>query len=185
VSYCETARGHPLHGPYHDQEHGFPTTEEVTLFERLVLEINQAGLSWEVVLKKRAGFRRAYADFAVDRVAAFGPDDVARLLGDPGIVRHRRKIEAAIKNARRIQSLRETHGSFAGWLAARHPLSKAQWVKLFRKTFVFTGPEIVAEFLMSVGYLPGAHHPDCPVYSRVVAARPPWLDAPAGTYEQS
>ena len=173
--YCDSAPGHPLHGPYHDREYGFPTEDESVLFERLVLEINQAGLSWELMLKKRAGFRAAFEGFEVDRVAAYGEREVARLLADPGIIRNRLKVAAAIENARRIQVLRERHGSFADWLAAHHPLDKEDWVKLFRKTFKFMGCEIVGEFLMSIGYLAGAHREDCPVYREIAARRPPWM----------
>ncbi len=172
--YCDFAPGHPLHGPYHDQEYGFRSDDETVLFERLLLEINQAGLSWELMLKKRETMRAAYAGFAVDRVAAFGEADVACLLADPGIIRNRLKVAAAIDNARTIQGLRDSHGGFAAWLAAHHPRDKADWVKLFRKTFRFTGGEIVGEFLMSLGYLPGAHRADCPVHARILALRPPW-----------
>ena len=77
-----------------------------------------------------------------------------------------------------IEALRAAHGSFAAWIAAHHPLSKPDWVKLFRKTFRFAGPEIVGEFLMSIGYLPGAHRPDCPVYAKIAKLRPPWAAAP-------
>src|SRR5260370_11638413 len=118
---CLAARGHPLHGPYHDRESGCPGDDESALFERLTLEMNQAGLSWLTVLRKRAALRAAFADFAVDRVAAFDDADVARLLGDAGIVRNRQKIAAVIANARRIQELRGSHGSFHGWLEAHHP----------------------------------------------------------------
>src|SRR5512142_2054008 len=106
AAYCLAAPGHPLHGPYHDSEYGFPAAEEAVLFERLTLEINQAGLSWLTVLKKRAAFRAAFADFGVDRVADFGAAETLRLMADPGIVRNRQKIEAVIANARRIQELR-------------------------------------------------------------------------------
>lgn len=174
AAYCLAAPGHPLHGPYHDLEYGFPATEESVLFERLALEINQAGLSWLTVLRKRDAFRAAFAWFDVDRVAAFGPADIARLLGDAGIVRNRLKIEAVIANARRIQELRQSHGSFQGWLEANHPRSLDEWTKLFRQTFRFTGGLIVHEFLMSLGYLPGAHEPDCPAYSQILALQPPW-----------
>jgi len=174
-SYCDFAPGDPLHAPYHDKEYGFPTKEEAVLFERLVLEINQAGLSWALMLKKRSGFRTAYHGFEVDRVARYGKRDVARLLADPGIIRNRLKVAAAIENAKRIQALRESHGSFAGWLAAQHPQPKEAWVKLFKQTFKFTGGEIVGEFLMSIGYLPGAHRADCPVYARIARKRPPWM----------
>src|SRR5712691_11054634 len=97
-TYCRAAPGHPWHGPYHDQEYGFPATDEAVLFERLALEINQAGLSWLTVLQKRAAFRTAFADFTVDRVAGFGAVEIARLMADPGIVRNRLKIEAVIAN---------------------------------------------------------------------------------------
>jgi DNA-3-methyladenine glycosylase I len=174
AAYCLAAPGHPLHGPYHDQEYGFPADDEAVLLERLALEINQAGLSWLTVLRKREAFRAAFAGFAVDRVAAFGDDDVARLLQNPGIVRNRQKIAAVIANARRIQELRASHGSFHGWLEAHHPRPLDEWTKLFRRNFRFTGGLIVGEFLMSLGYLPGAHVPECPVYNAVLALSPPW-----------
>ena len=176
MSYCAAAVDHPWHGPYHDHEYGFPVTGDDALLERLVLEINQAGLSWLTILKKREQFRRAYADFVVDRVAAFGEDDRARLLADAGIVRNRLKVNAAIENARRIQGLRETYGSFTGWLDAHHPLDRDEWRRLFKRTFVFTGGEIVNEFLVSTGYLPGAHEEQCPVYARALAAKPRWSE---------
>lgn len=177
TDYCDVAPGHPLHGPYHDREYGFPTSDERVLFERMVLEINQAGLSWELMLKKRDGFRAAYDGFEVDRVAAYGARERARLLGDPGIIRNRRKVDAAIENARRIRALRDSHGGLAGWLAAHHPRDKTDWVKLLRGSFVFMGPEVVGEFLMSIGYLPGAHRPDCPVQKQIASLRPPWMTA--------
>jgi DNA-3-methyladenine glycosylase I len=174
AAYCLAAPGNALHGPYHDGEYGFPARDEAVLFERLVLEINQAGLSWATILRKRSAFRDAFADFDVDRVAAFGPAEVERLMGDAGIIRNRLKIAATIDNARRIQELRGTHGSFAEWLDAHHPRSREEWVKLFKTTFRFTGGEIVNEFLMSLGYLPSAHEADCPVYARIAALKPPW-----------
>lgn len=184
ASYCDVAAGHPWHGPYHDQEYGVPTEDETALFERLILEINQAGLSWLTVLKKREAFRVAYAGFEVDRVAAFGPEDVARLMADPGIIRNRLKIDAAIANASRIKDLRASHGGFAGWIAAHHPRSKGEWVKLFARTFRFTGGEIVGEFLMSIGYLPGAHRRGCPIGDRHDLFRLPWMRAVAAGFDQ-
>ena len=176
MSYCTIAPGHPLHGPYHDREYGFPVSDESSLFERLVLEINQAGLSWATMLRKRDAFRAAFSGYAVDRIAEFAEADVARLMGDAGIVRNRLKIAAVIDNARRVRELRTAHGSFAGWLDAHHPRPLDEWVKLFRRTFRFTGGEIVGEFLMSLGYLQGAHVPDCPAYHRIAALMPPWAD---------
>lgn len=174
AAYCLAAPGDPLHGPYHDQEYGFPARDEAVLFERLMLEINQAGLSWATILKKRDAFRAAFAGFDVDRVAAFGSADVERLLSDTGIIRNRLKIAVAIDNAQRIRALRCEYGSFADWLDAHHPLPRAEWVKLFKKTFRFTGGEIVNEFLMSLGYLDGAHASSCPVYVRIAGLDPPW-----------
>ena len=172
--YCKVAPGHPFHGPYHDTEYGFPLDDDDQLFERLVLEINQAGLSWLLMLQKREAFRKAFRGFDVAKVARFTDKDRARLLADAGIIRNRLKVDAAIENARRIQAIAKEHGSFAAWIAKHHPLTKAEWVKLFKKTFKFTGGEIVGEFLMSTGYLPGAHQESCPVYEKVLASNPPW-----------
>ena len=181
--YCDAAPGHPLHGPYHDGEYGFPSRDESVLFERLVLEINQAGLSWLTVLQKRENFRKAYAGFDVDRVAAFGEADRARLLADAGIIRNRLKVNAAIENAKRVQVLRREHGGFVDWLDAHHPMPKDEWVRLFKKTFLFTGGEITGEFLMSLGYLPGAHRADCPVLAEIEGKAPPWMQVDPGLWE--
>jgi DNA-3-methyladenine glycosylase I len=176
-SYCEAAPGHPLHGPYHDTEYGFHSRSDAVLFERLALEINQAGLSWLTVLQKRRAFVDAFAGFDPDRVARFGAREKVRLMKDAGIIRNRLKIEAVIDNARRVCELRDSYGSFAAWLDHHHPLDKAEWVKLFKKTFRFTGGEIVGEFLMSLGYLPGAHHESCPVFKKLSKQKPPWMKA--------
>ena len=174
TSYCDAAAGHPFHGPYHDREYGFPVQDDRALFERLVLEINQAGLSWLTILQKRKNFRKAYAGFELEKVARYGAKDRTRLLNDAGIIRNRLKVNAAIENARRILALRDSHGSFAVWLDAHHPRDKAEWVKLFKKTFVFTGGEITGSFLLSTGYLEGAHEPGCPVHAQTVRAGAPW-----------
>ena len=177
TSYCEIAPGHPHHGPYHDREYGFPVRDDDRLFERLVLEINQAGLSWLTVLKKRAALGAAFDGFEIARVAAYGDAERDRLLADAGIIRNRLKIDAAIENARRIQALQEAHGSFAAWIDAHHPRPHAEWVRLFRSCFKFTGGEIVREFLLSTGYLEDAHRPDCPVYAEILKQSPPWSRA--------
>jgi len=174
ASYCEFAITDPLHKPYHDHEYGFPLTADSALFERLVLEINQAGLSWATILRKRAGFLKAYSGFDIDAVAAYNEFDRERLLGDASIIRNRLKINAAIENARRLIDIRERSSSFAAWLNHHHPRSKDEWVRLFKKTFLFTGGEIVGEFLLSTGYLPGAHQQNCPIYEKVLAMNPPW-----------
>ena len=162
--YCDIAPGHPVHGPYHDEEYGFPQTDDAVLFERLSLEIMQAGLSWLIVLKKRAALRAAFEGFDPARVALYGEAEVERMMGDAGIIRNRRKLIAIIENAKRLQGL----GSpFAAWLSAQPVQSKEDWVKLFKRTFVFVGGEVVGEFLMSIGTLPGAHRADCPIQAKI------------------
>jgi DNA-3-methyladenine glycosylase I len=176
-SYCEAAARDPLHKAYHDTEYGFPIHADALLLERLALEINQAGLSWTTILKKKAAFRAAYEGFDPQIVAAYGDEDVARLLADAGIVRNRLKVAAVIDNARRVLELSGEYGSWAGWLDSHHPASLEEWTRLFKRTFRFTGGEIVREFLVSTGYLPGAHDRDCPVYETIARLNPPWLAA--------
>lgn len=178
-SYIETMEGakKELHKSYHDNHYGFPLHNDDELFGRLLMEINQAGLSWETVLKKEVNFRKAYSKFSIRKVAAYKEADKERLLADPGIIRNRLKINAAIENAKAILLLQKQYGSFEKWLEAHHPKTKEEWVKLFRETFRFTGGEIVNEFLMSTGYLPGAHAKDCPVYHKILKVKPFWNKA--------
>ena len=173
-TYCEIAPGHPVHGAYHDLEYGVPCRDDEVICERLALEIFQAGLSWEIVLRRREGIRAAFGGFAPDHVARLDAPARDRLLTDARIIRNRRKVDAIIANAGVMCEMIATHGSVAGWLDAQHPLPKDDWVRLFRRTFRFTGPEITNEFLVSLGYLPGAHAPECPAYARVAALGPPW-----------
>jgi DNA-3-methyladenine glycosylase I len=178
TTYCDYCNAHPedtYNRIYHDTQYGFPLKDDNLLFERLILEINQAGLSWITILKKADNFRKAYHGFDVDRIAKYGEKDRARLLADPGIIRNRLKVNAAIVNAQKIVELRKEYGSFKGWLDANRHLTKEEWIKLFRKTFVFTGGEIVNEFLMSTGYLAGAHEESCPIYKKVASLRPAWM----------
>lgn len=178
TTYCDYCNAHPedtYNRVYHDTQYGFPLKDDNLLFERLILEINQAGLSWITILKKADNFRKAYHDFDIAKVAAYGQEDVARLLADAGIIRNRLKINAAIVNAQKILELRKEHGSFMGWLDVNRELSKEEWIKLFKKTFIFTGGEIVNEFLMSTGYLAGAHDESCPSYKKVASLRPAWM----------
>jgi len=177
TSYCEYLRDHPedtLNKLYHDTKYGFPLSDDAALLERLAQEINQAGLSWTLILKREGAFHQAFDGFDVDKVAGYDGQAVARLLDDAGIIRNRLKINSVIENARRIRAMRAEFGSFKGWLDAHHPLSLPDWTKLFKKTFVFTGGEIVREFLVSTGYLPGAHDRDCPVYWQIARLQPPW-----------
>lgn len=182
--YCEAAKNHPVHGPYHDQEYGFPLSDTNSLFERLCLEIFQAGLSWLTILKKKENFHCAFDGFDLTTVAAYGDADRMRLLSDPGIIRNRLKVDAIIANANQILTLEKSHGSFAAWIAAHHPRKKGEWVKLFKKNFKFTGGEITGEFLMSIGYLPGTHSPDCPTYRIIAKLSPPWAQIGEPFYEE-
>ncbi|MEK9685180.1 MAG: DNA-3-methyladenine glycosylase I [Rhodospirillaceae bacterium] len=175
--YCDTAPQHEVHAVYHEQEYGFPVAHDHILFERLALEINQAGLSWEIVLRKRAAIWESFRGFNPKIVAEFGTKELDSLLANPGIIRNRLKIESIIHNAGVISNLAQAFGSFSGWLSAQHPLPVEEWTILFKKTFKFTGKEITREFLMSTGYLQGAHREDCPVFRRIVALKPPWLEA--------
>ena len=151
---------------YHDAEYGFPLTNDDQLFERLILEINQAGLSWLTILKKREAFTRAYDGFLVAKVASYSDTDRARLLADAGIIRNRLKVNATIENARRIEAM----GGFGPWLEERRGLELDAWAKEFKRAFVFTGGEIVREFLVSTGYLPGAHDEECPTFAKIERA---------------
>lgn len=165
-----------MHRQYHDTEYGFPIHDDNLLFARLVLEINQAGLSWETILKKKENFFKAFDWFDIEKVSRYTAVKKAKLLQNAGIIRNRLKVEATVHNAKCIREIQKQYGSFKNWLDAHHPKTKEEWVKLFRQTFRFTGGEIVNEFLMSTGYLPGAHSKECPVYKKVMKQKPKWAE---------
>jgi DNA-3-methyladenine glycosylase I len=174
MTYCDyinTIAGEQLllHKEYHDNHYGFPIENDDELFERLMFEINQAGLNWILILKKQNNFRKAFENYNINKVAGYGEKEFQRLMNDPGIIRNRLKINAAIENAKSVQKIRDETGSFRLWLDKHSESinSIEEWTKLFKKTFKFTGGEIVNEFLMSTGYLPGAHSPECPVYEHI------------------
>ena len=174
MTYCEylntiSGEKYDLHKEYHDNHYGFPLTDDNELFERLMFEINQAGLNWLLILKKQDYFRRAFDNYNIEKVAAYDEKYIERLMNDTGIIRNRLKINAAVENARIIKGIREKTGSFRKWLDihSMEITAHEDWTKLFRKTFRFTGGEIVNEFLMSTGYLPGAHSADCPVFEKI------------------
>ena len=173
-SYCEAVMvmdKNNVHRIYHDQYYGFPIADDNELFGRLILEINQAGLSWTTILNKQENFRKAYKSWNIKKIASFNEKDFARLMNDAGIIRNRLKINAAIENAKTVLQLQKEYGSFKNWIEHHHPKTKEEWVKIFKNTFRFTGGEIVNEFLMSTGYLPGAHTSECPVFKQIVKAR--------------
>lgn len=185
VSRCAWGASHPLYAPYHDDEWGHPQTNDVRLFEKICLEGFQAGLSWLTILKKRPAFRAAFAGFDIDAVAAMGGADVARLMGDAGIVRNLRKIEATLNNARQAQALRNEFGSLAayfwGWEPPRRPApldwstlrgigSTSQSAALARdlkkRGWRFVGPTTAYAFMQAMG-LVNDHASGCDAYGRV------------------
>ncbi|HRP31047.1 MAG TPA: DNA-3-methyladenine glycosylase I [Agriterribacter sp.] len=179
MSYCSYVNGLPaaednVNRNYHNNHYGFPIAEDNELFGRLIMEINQAGLSWTTILKKEDAFRKAYHNFNIARIAKYTDKDRERLLNDAGIIRNRLKVNAAIENAKAVTRLQKEFGSFKNWIEHYHPKTREEWVKIFKTTFKFTGGEIVNEFLMSAGYLPGAHTTDCPVYKRILKCKPAW-----------
>jgi DNA-3-methyladenine glycosylase I len=166
---------------YHDTEWGFPVADDRRLFEKISLEGFQSGLSWRTILAKRPAFRKAFADFDMVAVAAFGEDDVQRLLADAGIVRHRGKIEAVINNAGRAVELVEKEGSIAAFAwgyepsdpelgAARSPESVAMSKELKRRGWRFVGPTTAYAFMQAMG-LVNDHEPGCVTRAEVELAR--------------
>lgn len=177
TTYCEAVlrmEKTSVHRVYHDNHYGYTIEDDNELFGRLILEINQAGLSWTTILNKQDNFRKAYHQFNIKKVAAYKEADRQRLLEDAGIIRNRLKVDAAIHNANIVLQLQKEHGSFKKWLNTHHPKSKMEWMKLFKQTFKFTGGEIVNEFLMSTGYLPGAHVESCAIYKKALKSKPAW-----------
>jgi len=177
----------PLLAAYHDAEWGVPTFDERALFEHLVLSGVQAGLSWEIVLRKRDAFRRAFAGFRAERVARYDDARIARLLADPALVRNRAKLEAAVVNARAVLELRESHGGLAPFLwgfvdhqpvvrrrrrpsdvPARTPLSDRVGRELKARGFRFVGPTICYAMMQAVGMV-NDHLLGCPRHAALAA----------------
>jgi DNA-3-methyladenine glycosylase I len=189
VARCWWSGSAPEYRAYHDDEWGFPVADDVPLFEKLSLEGFQAGLSWLTILRKREAFRRAFAGFEFERVARFGERDVARLLADASIVRHRGKIEAVISNAARAVELVEAEGSIASYVWSFEPAprtgpldrqalmelavtheSKALAKDLKRRGWRFVGPTTMYAFMEAMG-LVNDHLDGCDARARVDAAR--------------
>jgi DNA-3-methyladenine glycosylase I len=190
---CMWPGADPLYLRYHDEEWGLPQTDDQRLFEKICLEGFQAGLSWLTILRKRENFRRAFRGFDVDAVSRFGARDVARLLKDAGIVRHRGKIESTINNARRARELRDEFGSLSAYFwqwrpaaserprrltlvtlraLSKTPASTALSRDLKRRGWTFVGPTTVYAFMQAMG-LVNDHLEGCSVRERVdSAARP-------------
>ena len=177
-NYCTFAQHLPkdnLHRIYHDTEYGFNCSSDNQLFEKLVLEIQQAGLSWSVILAKREFIRKAYSNFDINVVSKYNEHEVKLMMKNKNIIRNFLKINATIYNAKQILKIRKEYLSFKKWLDLHLHFNLNEWVKLFKKTFKFTGPKITKEFLMSSGYLAGAHNKNCKVYNLILKENPPWL----------
>lgn len=174
-SYCAYASSiqdkSDVERAYHDTRYGIRVESDDELFGLLLLEINQAGLSWRMVMLKEESLRKAYHKFSIKKIAKYEDKDIERLLADPSVVRNRLKVRAAIHNARAIVILQKEFGSFRTWLdmhgkTLKH--DKDAWVRLFKKHFTFVGGEIVREFLTGINMLPGAHEKKCVVYRKVL-----------------
>lgn len=177
MSYCEFTKDldeKHLDKLYHDKRYGFPTKNDDELFGRLIMEINQAGLSWSLILKKEAAFYEAFNHFSIAKVAKYSDEKIAELLQNKAIIRNRRKIEATIFNAHKILEIQAKFGTFHNWLKHYVGYSLDEWTNLFKKTFKFTGKLIVEEFLMSTSYIEGAHTKDCPIYKNIIKSKPEW-----------
>ena len=191
VARCFWAAKDPAYGPYHDREWGFPVRDDRRLFEKICLEGFQAGLSWLTILRKREAFRKAFAGFEIGKVARFDTRRVTRLLADPGIVRHRGKIESAIHNARRALELVEEEGSLAAFFWRFEPAAKdrprrmtvatvrsltetdasrALSRELRRRGFRYVGPTTLYALMQSVGIV-NDHIEGCHARPRADAAR--------------
>ena len=166
-SYCEYVQNlkkENLHKIYHDTQYGFTISNDNELFGRLILEINQAGLSWTTVLKKQENIKNAFSNFNIEKIANYDDKEILRLLNDEGIIRNKLKINAIIYNAQKIIILQKNYGSFIKWLSNFSSYELSEWIILFKENFKFTGGEITKEFLMSTGIIKGAHIPSCPIF---------------------
>jgi DNA-3-methyladenine glycosylase I len=149
---------------YHDNEYGFRIKDDVQYFERLTLEIFQAGLSWQTILKKRFAFRNAFDDFDFLKVARYKTRKINSLLNNKGIVRNRLKINATIYNANEFIKIIDSFGSFDKFMKKQDYDDRNYMLKLFKKHFKFTGPLIIEEFMMSTGFWKVRHSQDCFLY---------------------
>ena len=191
VLRCAWCAATPVYRDYHDTEWGWPVTDDRRLFEKLCLEGFQAGLSWLTILNKRPAFRRAFADFDADRIRVFDPEDVARLVGDAGIVRHRGKIESVINNARRLAELNGEFGSLAAYIWRFEPPSASRPARLTgeavrtlthspesvamsrdlkRRGWSFVGPTTMYAFMQAMG-LVNDHVEGCHVRAAALRRR--------------
>jgi DNA-3-methyladenine glycosylase I len=169
MSYCDFCKDLPnedIHKIYHDHHYGFPISDDNELFGRFILEIFQAGLSWNTILQKESHFRIAFDHFSIEKIANYQEDKINQLLANQSIIRNILKIRSVIYNAQQIIEIQKEFGTFNNWLYLQNVKDLPDWVKLFKKRFKFVGNEIVNEFLMSTGILDGAHDKSCSIYEK-------------------
>ena len=166
-SYCRSQPEHSMHRWYHDEVYGRMSKTDDELFGRLIMEINQAGLSWEIVLNKYPDLKKAYANFNIAKIATFKDKDIQALKSNSKVIRHELKIRSIVYNAQQILSIQKEFGTFENWISKNRQNSIENWTRIFKKNFKFVGKEIVSEFLMSNGMIAGAHDEDCPVYLKL------------------
>lgn len=167
MNRCKWSEESELLQQYHDEEWGQKAEGNEKLFECLTLELFQSGLSWRTILHKRENFRKAFADFEVEKVMNFNEKDIERLTADAGIVRHRKKIEATIENAKRVDMLIQEYGSFDGFLD-QLPEEKTEKLKVLQKTFKHVGLTTAESFLEATGRITPSHGENCFLYKSEV-----------------
>ena len=169
MSYCTYCQNQPeesIHRWYHDTVYGRMSKNDNELFGRLIMEINQAGLSWNIVLRKYDGIKKAYGDFDILKISHFDDQKISHLMNDKNIIRHELKIRCIVYNASQILRIQKEFGTFQRWILENRQNSIENWTKLFKKNFKFVGKEIVKEFLISNGIIEGAHNKDCSSFNK-------------------
>ncbi len=172
--WCRSGNATEIHIHHHDLEHGIPPDTDNQLFSRLCYEVLQAGLSWDIILKRRDGLHAVWHDFDVPTIARLSDDDLSVIAADVRNIRHGQKAVAIRHNAQAFEDLAMEHGSARAWLYGLGETDAKVWQKLFKTHFKFTGATIQDEFLMGTGVRVGAHAEECPRYAAALAAGAPW-----------
>ena len=172
--WCRSGNATDIHIHHHDLEHGIPPDNDNQLFSRLCYEVLQAGLSWDIILKRRDGLHAVWHDFDVQTIARLSDEDIAVIASDVRNIRHGQKAFAIRHNAQAFEALAMEHGSARAWLYGLGETDPKVWQKLFKARFKFTGATIQDEFLMGTGVRIGAHGEECPRYAVALAAGAPW-----------
>ena len=162
--FCNSSNAPKIHNQYHKNEYGINPIKDKLFFEALVLEINQTGLSWDLILKKRNHIKLAFENYNLNKISNYNKKNLDCLLSNNKIIRNKRKIIAIIYNSKIFIEIIKDNGSFKNWMDKNKSKSLDQWIQLFKKKFKFTGPSVTEEFLIATGYISGAHDLDCIYY---------------------